>query len=199
MRNSNAETVVRQVLLDNVGPSLDQALFSNAAAVPDLRPAGLLNGIAALTPSAATVKVEAIANDLAALAASVAPVAGNSPIVLIAAPQQAVALWVYTAVGLPTLTLFPTFMSAALPAKRVIAVAVNALVSAFGVPVIDASRDAAIHEAAPASELADIGGILATPIKSMTQIDGVALRLRMPAAWALRSPTGLAWMDNVTW
>jgi hypothetical protein len=159
-----------------------------------------LNGIAALTPAGSgSTKADALVTDLSALAQAVAPAAGNSPIVLIAAPQQAASLWTYTSIGVPMLTPFPTFMSATLPAKRVIAVATNALVSAFGAPQIDASRDAAIHMASPASELVDIGGVMATPIKSMTQVDGVALRLRMPCAWALRSPVALAWLDNVVW
>lgn len=194
MRNSNAEAIVRQVLLDNVGPSLDVALFSAAAGVPDLRPPGLLNGIAPLTPSAATLKSEAMADDIAALAAAVAPVSGNAPPILIAAPAQGVALQMR-----PNSAPFPVFTSVALPPKRVIAVAARALVSAFGSPQVDAARDALLHLAAPASEIVDIGGTLVVPVKSMTQTDSVALRLRMPLAWALRSPTALAWMDAVVW
>jgi hypothetical protein len=197
LRNSNAEAITRQVLLDNVGPSLDGAMFSNAAAVADLRPPGLLNGIAALTPTATGPnQAELMVRDVGKLAASVAPVAGGdgSGIVLIASPAQAVALLIYSwPVALPVL------MSSTLPAGRVIAVAARALVTAVDAPQIDASREAAVHMASPASELVDIGGVLATPIKSMVQTDSVALRLRMPLAWALRSPVALAWMDSVTW
>jgi hypothetical protein len=197
MRNSNAEAIVRAVLLDNVGPSLDAAMFSAAAAVPDVRPPGLLNGIAALTPTAAGPnQAELMVRDLAKLATAVAPVAGNSDVVLVAAPAQAVALRIYTWMGgMP----FPVMLSANLPAGRVIAVAARALVSAVDAPQIDASREAAVHMASPASELVDIGGVMATPIKSMIQTDSVALRLRMPVAWALRSPVALAWMDSVLW
>jgi hypothetical protein len=46
LRGSNSEAIVRQVLLDNVGPALDAAMFSDTAAVTEERPAGLLNGIA---------------------------------------------------------------------------------------------------------------------------------------------------------
>ena len=50
---------MRQVLLVNVGPALDAAMFSDTAAVTEERPAGLLNGIAALTPTAAVAGIEA--------------------------------------------------------------------------------------------------------------------------------------------
>ena len=59
LRGSNSEPIVRQVLLDNVGPALDAAMFSDTAAVTEERPAGLLNGIAALTPTAAVAGIEA--------------------------------------------------------------------------------------------------------------------------------------------
>jgi hypothetical protein len=195
MRNSNAEAIVRQVLMDNVGPSLDSVMFSAAAAVPDVRPPGLLNGIAGLTPSAGTNKAEALTDDIAALATATAAVSGNGGIILVAAPAQSVALALRPAGAVP----FPVLMSVALPAKRVIAVAARALVTAFDAPQIDASRTSALHIAAPAADLADSGGTLAVPVKSLMQIDAVGLRLRMPCGWALRTPTALAWMDNVTW
>ena len=53
IRHSNAEAFVRQVLAENVGPTLDAAMLSSAAAVSGVRPAGILNGISALTPTAA--------------------------------------------------------------------------------------------------------------------------------------------------
>jgi HK97 family phage major capsid protein len=56
MRSSNAETLVRQALVESTGPALDAALFSNAAASA-IAPAGLLNGIAALTPAVSAVVI----------------------------------------------------------------------------------------------------------------------------------------------
>jgi hypothetical protein len=163
MRNSNAEAIVRQVLMDNVGPSLDAAMFSAAAAVVDVRPAGLLNGIAALTPSTSTNKAEAMTDDVAALATATAPVPGNAPIVLIVGPAQAVALQMRP----PGATPFPIFVSSTLPPKRVIAVAAQALATAVGVPEIDASKSATLHLASPASGIADSGGVEAYPVRSM--------------------------------
>jgi hypothetical protein len=128
VRSSNAEAIVRQALIDSVGPALDKALFSNAAGVAGLRPPGLLNGVSATTPSVATTPLDAMVADLAALASAVAPVAGKSQIVFITAPGQAIA------VGLRSLA---TFVYAVLPSsailpKTVIAIAGNALASAVG-------------------------------------------------------------------
>jgi hypothetical protein len=145
MRSSNSEAIVRQILLGDVGPSLDAAMFSTAAAVADVRPPGLLNGITALTPAAAgATKAETLVTDVATLVNAVAPVAGNSEVVLIAAPPQATSLKIYTAVGAPSLLPFPVFMSSTLPAKRVIAVASQALVTAISVPEINGSKHAAM-------------------------------------------------------
>ena len=52
--NPNAEGLIRQALVESAGPALDRRLFDNAAAVPDLRPAGLLNGIAPTPASSLT-------------------------------------------------------------------------------------------------------------------------------------------------
>ena len=96
-----------------------------AAAAAD-QPAGLLHGIAALTPSAGAGKTEVIVDDLQALALAVAGVAGNGEIVLIGSPDAAVAL----RLRLPQPVDWPVLTSAALPAKTIIAVAANAIVSA---------------------------------------------------------------------
>lgn len=195
MRSSNAETLVRQVLVESCGPAVDKVLFSANAAAAD-RPAGLLNGIAALTPAGAGEKAQAIVDDLQMLATAVAPVAGNGDIILIASPDAAVAL----VLRLPQQVQWPILMSASLAPKTVIAVAVNAVVSAVeGAPAIDANADAELHRESVPGELVDIGGVVARPIGSLFQTDQVGLRLRWPLSWALRSSNGIAWMQNVNW
>jgi hypothetical protein len=194
VRSSNAEALTRQALVDSCGPQLDAVLFSNAAGVTDERPPGLLNGIAPLTPAAAGPG--ALVADLVALVTTIAPVAGNGGAAIIAAPSQAVAI----ALGLAQPLPYGLLTSSSLPAKTVIAIAVNAVCSAMAPsPTIDASQQAAIVEADPAGPLVDIGGIVAAPIRSMFQTDAAALRLRWPMSWALRSPQGVAYMTAVNW
>jgi hypothetical protein len=195
LRDPNAETLVRQVLIESVGPGLDRVLFSATAATAD-RPAGLLNGIAALTPAAAGEKDQAMDDDLVKLGAPLMRVAGSS-LVYIAAPEQALAMMLRSSRDVPDAVVLA---SAALTAGTVIAVAANAVVSAVeGAPQIDASREAEfVRDSAP-GEIVTSGGVVGTSVGSMFQTDQVALRLRWPISWAIRSPSGLAWMSGVTW
>lgn len=195
MRSSNAETMVRQVLMESTGPAIDKVLFSTNAAGTD-RPPGLLNGIAALTPAAAGEKAQTIVDDLQALATAVAAVAGNGEIAIVAAPAQAVALQL----RMPAELTWPVLTSASLAVGTVVAVATNAVVSAVeGSPQIDASRDASVHWDTGPDEIVDIGGVYARPVASSFQTEAVALRLRWPISWALRASNGLAWMQGVNW
>jgi hypothetical protein len=196
MLNPNAETLIRQALIEATGPAIDKVLFSAAASASD-RPAGLLNSIAALTAAAAgPSKGELLVNDLQALATALGPVSGNGNIILIASPDAAAAL----IMRLPQAVEWPVLTSAALPARTCIAVAANAVVSAVeGAPVIDASNvPALVRDTAPTS----IDDAETTPMQyvgSIYQTDQVALRLRWPISWALRTSAGLAWMSSVNW
>jgi len=196
MRNSNAEALVRTVLVESTGPAIDKVLFSANPSATD-RPAGILNGITALTPAGPGEKSSALVDDLQALATAIAPVAGNGNIALIAAPAQAVAI----ALRLPPEIDWPLLTSASLPAGTVIAVATNALVSAVGgdAPQIDASDEVVVHEETAPAAIVTPGGALATPVRSFYQTDSVGLRLRWPISWALRDARGVAWMQNVNW
>jgi hypothetical protein len=87
---------VREKIVDAlkqcISLALDAALLDANAADPGLRPAGLRHAIAALSASAAADPVMAMLADVSAVAASVAPVSGNSPIVLVADPVHAMML-----------------------------------------------------------------------------------------------------------
>jgi hypothetical protein len=193
IRSGNSQALVTDVLIQSTGPAIDRVLLSANAAAAD-RPAGLLNGITGLTPSVSTgqTKGEILVNDLQALATAVAPVASNGGITLVASPDAAVAL----VLRLPRAVDWPVLTSASLAARTVIAVAANAVVSAVdGTPEITASQEAEIQsDTAPVTD-----GSLGTPRYSMFQKDAVALRLRWPISWQLRTPTALAWMTNVNW
>jgi hypothetical protein len=203
MRSPNAENLVRQVLVEACGPALDKQLFSTNAAASD-RPAGLRYGITGLNPAPAGEKAQIIVDDLQALAVALAPVAGknkgvpvagNGNIVLVASPDAAVALRLrlYT-------EEWPVLTTAQLPAKTVIMVATNAIVSAVeGAPQIDASAHAELTPDTIPQEIVNAGGTVAIAATSPFQMDKVALRLRWPITWALRASNGLAWMTNVNW
>jgi hypothetical protein len=195
LRSSNAETMIRAVMVEACGPALDAVLFDANAAGPD-RPAGLRYNIPALTPAGAGEKAQAIVDDLQALALAIAPVAGNNQIVLIGSADAMVAV----RLRLPSPVEWATLTSAALPARTVIAVAVNAIVSAIeGAPAVDASVVAEFHRETSPAPIVTAAGTVASPVGSVYQTDEIALRLRWPISWALRSSGALAWMQNVNW
>jgi hypothetical protein len=93
------------------------------------------------------------------------------------------------------------FVSSTLPAKTIIAIVPAGLATVVKAPRIEASIESAVHMYDPATDLTTPGTppVSAYPIKSIYQTDSVALRLILPATWALRSPSALAWVQNVTW
>jgi hypothetical protein len=194
LMSANIESLLREVLIEATGPAIDKQIFSANAA--GAGPAGLMNGITALTPAAPGEKISIIVDDLQQLATAIAPVSGNSRIAVIAAPAQAVALMLrlYGPFDWPILT------SSSLAPGTVIMLALNAIVGAIeGAPVIDASVEAEFHRETSPAEIVTSAGTVAVPVGSLYQTDQVGLRLRWPISWGLRSSTGLAWMQNVNW
>lgn len=63
----NAERVIEQLLRVDAAAALDLAAFSADAGVVGVRPPGLANGIAPIVASAASARVDAIAEDVSAL------------------------------------------------------------------------------------------------------------------------------------
>jgi hypothetical protein len=192
IEGGNAESLVRAALLESTGPALDRRLFDANPGVPDLRPPGLLYGITPLPPAAvASGKTDAMQDDLQALITSVAPVAGNGPIIIITSPAQAVAVNMRT-VGTFS---YSVLTSNELAPGTVIAVAANAIVSASGdVPLIDTTRVASVvMDDAPGAIMS--GG----RVTAMFQTDTVGLRLRWPLSWATRDARGIAVMTGVNW
>ena len=77
--SSNAEALIGDALMRAAGRMLDEVLF-DANPESAARPAGLRNGVAALTASTNTDPIQAVFEDAAALINSLAPVAGNGPL-----------------------------------------------------------------------------------------------------------------------
>jgi hypothetical protein len=194
IRNSNAERIVRQVLLENVAKTLDGALFSANAPVPGLSPGGIVDGVAPLPPSDAGSALDNMVGDIGNIAAAIAPTAGASTPVLVASPRQAVAL----AMRAPR-DLWPVLMSAALPDKTIIALTPAALATVIEPPRIESSGATVHMEEATPGDIVDIGGVLAYPVKSLWQSDSVAIRFILPATWGRRSAAAVAWIENVAW
>jgi hypothetical protein len=194
----NAEAMVSDVLTRSVGLALDSALFDANPAVPEVRPAGLRNGIAALTASAATNATDAMIADVGKVAGAVAAVAGNSPIILVANPARALTLKLRAPRELPLTVL----ASSAIAAGDLIAVAPNAIVSATdSAPQISVARETVLHMDTAPSNISTVGtpNVVAVPTVSYFQTDCVALRCRMFATWAKRDSRAVAWLTATAW
>lgn len=141
--SSGAETAIETLLREETALQLNQSLFSDVAAADDARPAGILNGIAALTPSAAPALADALDEDLAALAAAIAPVA--SGLAIVAHPSQINAIKLRR--GAPWPIDVPLWPTIGVVPGIVIALDPQSFVSGFdSVPVVQASRETLIHE-----------------------------------------------------
>jgi hypothetical protein len=194
--HSAANQVMRTLLAENVAAALDASLFSNVASSTS-RPAGILNGVSPLTAAAAGAT--AMATDLSALAKAIAPV--TTGLVFVAHPNQAAMIALNRGTTFPQIEVWPTLGVAA---GTVIALDPAAFVSAFGPePEISASTETLLHmESAtplPIATGVQGSGVIATPAKSMFQIDAVALKIRLRAAWAWRTSGAVAWVASTNW
>jgi hypothetical protein len=186
----DAESVMEQVLRENIGASLDAVFLTNAAAVAGVSPPGILNGAISVTPAAASST--AMVTDLSALAAAVAPVAGNQQMIIVAAPKQAAAIKL-VAVDPP-----PVYASNALADKTVCAFVPGAIASANSTPLISVSRETTIHMASPAADLVISPSTVSAPQKSMFQADSLALRFLLDLTWVKRG-AGVAVISSCNW
>jgi Phage capsid family len=189
------ETVVRAVLSESVARKLDAALFDTAAAAPS-RPAGLLNGISAITPATAASTVEAtLIKDVQNLASAVNAVSGGAPLVFVASPAQALALQLYLGARNPHEVL----SCSALAAGVVVCIASNCLCSAIDpLPRFElASEGTIMLDTTPQDNINTTA--VAGSVKSLFQSDLLSLRMLLRISWALRSPNGLAWTTVTTW
>jgi hypothetical protein len=191
LAGSNAEALMTELLRRSVGLSLDNCLFDSVAA-SSVRPAGLRNGIAALTAAATgPPAIERMLADLAMLAAAVAPI---GPAIFVASAERAAKLKLLSYSPPP----YRIFGSPGVAQTDLIAIAENGVAAVLGQPTFDSTRTAALHlETAPT----DITGGTpspAVPVKSMFQTDSVAIKVNLDTSWTRRDNRAVAWCSP-TW
>jgi hypothetical protein len=188
--SSNAEALVRMVLINSVGLSLDVALFGTAAGTA-AAPPGLLYNITPITPATGGSN-DSLRQDLGNLAGAVATI-GGLDLVFVADPASAVKI--LGSVG-PRFT-FPVLASAALAAtKSVVCLAPIAIVAAADPsPTIQEAREAVVHMSDTPSDPIMAG----QPVRSLFQIDSSGFRLIFDVDWGLLNPGGISVVNGVTW
>jgi hypothetical protein len=193
-----ASTVIGQVLANASTQSLDAIAFGTAAA-DSAQPAGLLNGLSPLTASADSGLL-AMSADLGAMAGAMAA-AGVDPegMILVAAPQQAVALKLLAGPKFDS----QVFGSTGLADGTVAAFAQGAVAAAFdGAPQVETSIEPCVYfEDSTPQAISTPGSpnTVAAPTRSAYQQDMTVIRVRAKATWAVIAPGGAQVIQNVKW
>lgn len=207
----NIEGVIRDAMNTDTALVIDTYLLDDQAATT-IRPAGLRNGVAGLTPSAATEPTQAMIDDIKALVGAIISVNGGRNIVVIMNTLQQMGInFAQTPMGF----LFPndseagrrfnvTFASStAVTPGMVVAVDAGEYATASGdTPDFNVSDQATIHEESdtPLPIVAGAApGVAATPVRSLWQTDTIGIRMRLPLNWTMRRPGMVSWMTGVNW
>jgi hypothetical protein len=174
------QSVVETLLREDAAATLDASMF-DAAGPSNLRPAGLLSGLAPLPASTATDLDAAMVIDLGALATAIAD-AGGSDVVYIADPALVAAVHLRHCSNEPV-TIWP---SMALN-DVILAVDPAAFASSIGEIRIEASTESVVHmESSTPLPIIGSGPVLAAPSYSAFQMDLVVIRCILSATWCLR-------------
>jgi len=193
IESGNAEQIISDALVRSCGLALDTVLFGSGAAT-SAQPAGLRNGIAALTASTSTDLWEAAMEDIVALINAISAVGGPGPYSLVMSPGRAA-----TFIG----RIFRDRAQQAAPydvhgsaavGNDIIAIANAALVSAFSPnPEVEAATAGTLHmDSAPVADPGSTG-----THKSLFQTETIAVKVRWPITWTLRNAAGVAWLTPV--
>ncbi len=194
--NTQAEAFMTSVLTANASLAFESILF-DATAASATRPAGLRNGIAAMTADAGSGEAAMLA-DLANLAGICAAV-GGANLAYVASPKQFVKIMLKKPSDFP----FPVFCSSALADRQVACIALPALaIAGYGEPKISISKQTLVvmQDSAP-QQIGSVGtpNTVAAPTFNAFGQDGVVLRILVDMDWVLRDAAGFAWTQSTNW
>lgn len=190
--------VVRQVLGEASALALDAAVLSSTAASAGVRPAGILNGVTPITPTAGGGE-NALSKDIANLVQALATAGAGVDVIFVAAPGQAASLKIWAGPQFD----YPVLASAALAAGTIVALEAGSFASAFSaVPNFESSTEALLHfEDTTPLPIGTPGGppTVAAPTRSLWQTDCIALRMILDCSWGIRASGHVQVINSVTW
>jgi hypothetical protein len=178
-----------------------------------IRPAGLLNGVAAI-PATSGGGIPALVGDLVGVIGAISTATyGNvrSPVWLVNQTDMLRAGLLSAAntgifpfrdeIKAGTLATIPYIDSANVPSKTMILVdAADFVVVGGDAPRMEMSDQATLHmEDTTPLELVASPSTVAAPQRSLFQTDSLALRMVLPLNWLQRRAGTVAWVQNVTW
>ena len=190
VHSSNVEVLVFDALVRSAALALDSVLL-DANPASSARPAGLRNGITAIAADASPEPLAALVNDIGNLYAAVAATATRSPVYVMSASRAFSTRYLLPPGWAPADSLGSFALHGT---TDMLAIAPNAIASVYGNNVeISASRESALQmETAPTD-------LSTGPTRSTWQTDCVAIRLKLPVTWALRTAGAVAWLTATNW
>jgi HK97 family phage major capsid protein/HK97 family phage prohead protease len=206
------EALLRRLIVDDTGVAVD-SVFIDANAVSAIRPAGIRNGVAAITATTGG-GFTALVGDIKALVGALAAVNALRNPVWIMNPVQAIAISLtqnnggdfpfQAEINGNRMMGYPVVVSSTVPAGMVILInADDLMVVAGDTPRFDVSDQATLHfeDTSPLQLTTGAQGsaVAATPTRSMFQTDSLALRMVLPMNWAMLRTGSVAWTQGVTW
>jgi HK97 family phage prohead protease len=205
------EQLLRQLITEDTEVAVDTILI-DANPATAIRPAGLRNGVAGLTPTAGGGFAALVADVKQLIAVLSAANALRVP-VWIMNPQQAVSISLTMNAGgfFPfkaeidsgMLQGYPVIESNTVPLGTVILMNADDFMSVTGDdPRFDVSDQATLHfEDTTPLQIGTPGTppTVAAPVRNLFQTDSLALRMVLPMNWAMRRTGVVAWIAAVTW
>ena len=207
--NPTIEDVVRQAILEDTAVTVDSLLL-DATAGSAVRPAGLTNGVTALTATAGG-GYAAVLGDLKNLIGAFSSTnrsIGNLRLLMNPVDELGLALMAGPdGVGFgwsqQFISRFNPIVSNTVPAGDVYLIDASDFVTATGVaPEFDLSEEAVLHmeDTSPAQiGTAGTPNAVAAPVQSMFQTGQIAIRMLWDITWNTRRNGSVAWIDDVTW
>jgi HK97 family phage major capsid protein len=206
------EGLLREAIQQDTSVAVDTVLIdANPATV--IRPAGLLNGVAA-TGATAGGGLTALIGDIKALVSAItASTYGNvRNLVWLMNPTDVLSASLSSAPNTGifpfrdeikggTLNTIPIIDSATVPSKTMILVdAADFVVAGGEAPRMEMNDSATLHmEDTSPADLVASPSTVAAPQRSLFQTDSLALRMVLPLNWVQRRAGTVAWTQNVTW
>lgn len=202
------EGLVRQAILEDTGVVLDTIML-DATAGDTVRPAGLLNGVAAVGVGSGGGDFEAVLADFKALLAPFYAANAADSITVLMNPAQGLALalmpgpdGVIGSFMTPLRDRLSFIESTNVPAGRLIAIRTSDLATALGdTPEFDISEQATVHmeDTNPLEIVSGTGPTTADPVRSFFQTATIGVRMLMDVSWKMRRTGMVQWVNGTSW
>ena len=201
------ESLVRQAIVEDTGVVLDAALLDNAAETT-ARPAGLLNGVAAIGVGFGGGDFTAVVEDFKALLAPFYAANAADNITVIMHPSQGLALSMMPGPGDgrfgwadPMMARLTIIESTRATPGRLIAIRNSDFATAAGdAPEFDISEQATVHmEDTTPLEIVSAVPVTADPVRSFFQTATIGVRMLMDIGWKMRRAGMVQWINGTSW